>query len=448
VEERAVCFVRLETILPHVIATCFYPTIANSMNRISTTMQSGLIGLALLAVLLTGCDTPTSINDTEDVAVTPSSPALTARLDEAALAVSEIVGDPTVVAAIAQGVQMHRLEGHDEQVPFAKLLGRNPQAKAYGKAGAPFAEAFRDALKRRGAQQTGAKSTAEDLEAYLVANDVVIYWPYAENFQGGDLTAPVVAPHPLDENAETVKAYRLSQAKGAKAYSYEELSVDESYASLYPVLIVAPGGEYGYPKTTQPPTGTTTPSGDVVRVSLGEVQCRENFDTWASGGPELDFIRLEVEPNGTTKGYEFADTKIEVRPSRKDCKYKRWLSVGTSWDSNWEARHKDQGFVVFDRDKFRETRVTFNLGYKGKIKGVNVDTKLNGSFKIGNNDVIYRNPLNRDSFLAFNRTNVDGLGTRSGFAVRGGGSGVRYTLRDAIYAKSGILAETGETAAQ
>lgn len=178
-------------------------------------------------------------------------------------------------------------------------------------------------------------------------------------------------------------------------------------------------------------------------MSLGEVQCRQNFDSWASGGPELDFIRLEVDPvDYTQKGYRFAPTKIEVRPSRKDCKYKRWLAIGTSWDSNWEARHKDQGFVIFDRDKFGETRVSFNLGYKGQIKGVDVDTKLDGSFKIGNDDVIYRNPLNRDSFLAFNRTNVDGLGTRSGFAVRGGGSGVRYTLRDAIHTKSGVIAET------
>lgn len=418
------------------------------MNRITSNMQSGLIGVALLAVLLTGCDTSTSVNDAENAVATPTSPILSGRLDEAALAVSDIVGDPAVVAAIAQGVQMHRLEGHDEQVPFAKLLGHDPQAKAYEKTGAPFAEAFRNALKRRSTQQPGAKSTTEDMETYLVANDIVIYWPYAENFQTGDIAPPVVAPHPLDENAETVKAYRLTQAKGAKTYSYDVLAVDENYATLYPVFIVAPGEEYGYPKTTYPSTGTTTPSGDVVRVSLGEVQCRENFDTWASGGPELDFIRLEVEPKNTTTGYEFADTKIEVRPSRKDCKYKRWLNIGTSWDSNWEARHKDQGFVIFDRDKFGEMRVTFNLGYKGKIKGVDVDTKFDGSFKIGNNDVIYRNPLNRDSFLAFNRTDVDGLGTRSGFAVRGGGSDVRYTLRDAIYAKSGAVAETSELASK
>lgn len=420
------------------------------------TLPAVLIVTALFSGLLfAGCDSVVNnVQEEETLETTVLSAEqqeLRAKLQQAALLLVDVAKDEKAVASVHEGVQLRRKAGHDENVTFAQLLGRrenatvNSTSAKIAQAGKPFAKAFRSALNKRKSDVATNASGDFDLEAYLIENDAIIYWPYAENFEGVDVTAPVLVPHPiLEGDSDVFDGYdpvtdeeanaQSGVVTSAMSRSYKIIGVDESYATTNPVWVVAPS-EGG--RTSSAKSDDTKPSGSVVRVSLGWVQCRKNYDKWISGGSELRFVR--VEPTAINGDVSSSKTEIEVNVSRKDCGKKRWKEVKTSWDSNWEKEDVEQGFVVYEWDRFTfRGEWKYSLGYKGDagVKGLNIDTEAKGSVKFNNGGPIYKTTINRDSYLAFNGTDVDLLGMKDGFGMRGAGTGVRFTLPHNLYSPS------------
>lgn len=413
------------------------------------------IAVALFSVLplLAACDSvvETGVEEEKIEKLTAEELAYQKKLEQAALVLVEVAKDREAVAAVRQSIKLRRAEGFDEDVPFARLLGRDTRGTSgeqYVKIAQPFARAFRAALQKQEGFSNVTTGDGFDLEAFL-ADSAKIYWPYAEDFEGTE--TPALVAHPMDESVEAALGYAPTSADSDGQQSnnltssalleYTEVMIDESYAQSNATWVVVPAPiPYPDPIPQPAPDDDTEPSGSVVRVSLGWVQCRQQFDTFWSGGSELRFVR--VEPNAINGELESSKTEIEVNASRKDCGRKRWKEVKTAWDSNWEKEDKDQGFVVYEWDRFTwGGEWDYSLGYEGDagVEGLEIDTQVEGTIKFNNGGPVYKTTINRDSYLAFNDTDLDLLGTRDGFGIRGAGTGVRFTFPHNLYSPPSIV---------
>jgi len=139
---------------------------------------------------------------------------------------------------------------------------------------------------------------------------------------------------------------------------------------------------------------------------------------------EPDITTYPIDPRNDTYDGFFQVNQF----SGKDCDKKRWERVGTVWDSKWEKIDEENGFLVYDWDRIDDTSITYNVGYDGNIAGVDVDARAQGTFRISNNAPLFNIKINRDAFASNNDTNCRNLGMRDGNCIRGGGSGVRFTL--------------------
>lgn len=195
-----------------------------------------LVTLPLLLFFLAACD-HAAVEDaaSQETPLTAEELALRDKLQQTALVLVDVAQDQQAVTAVRESVQLRRQDGFDENVPFARLLGRGSGASknaAYTEAGRPFADAFRTALAEQEAagKTAGASGTALDpseLEGFLVDHDVIIYWPYAEHFEGGSDIPPTLTFHPLDESVERGIGYRLQRDDAGNYVGYEEVIVDE-----------------------------------------------------------------------------------------------------------------------------------------------------------------------------------------------------------------------------
>lgn len=164
---------------------------------------------------------------------------------------------------------------------------------------------------------------------------------------------------------------------------------------------------------------------------LDWMQCREDTDSIFSGGPdyrvfvyEPEIDDLPIDPSEDTY-----DTYFEVNQfSGNDCDDKDWEKVGTTWDSNWEEIDEENGFLVYDWDRFGGTTIEYSVGYDGEVQDVEVDGSVEGSIDLNNDSPLFNITINRDAFASTNRENCRNLGTRDGNCIRGGGSSVRFTL--------------------
>lgn len=440
----------------------------NSTYYFRAVRHGAILGVLLMALILTGCDsgsTPVDPPSTTDApTLTPQDEALLKKLDQTAQVLTELAAQPDVVAAVQEAVAMRSAEGYDEDVAFASLLGRVPpeasvnpkRTAAYAKVGEPFARAFRSAIGRRLAKSTGEQAELySGLEDALVENSITLYWPYSEYFQSKSTLEPTVTFHPLDPDVHENVGYRASTLKDADA-KLMNTRVDDLYTQELETWVVRPcettyeqGSECTYTVTDGPdrPTGTAyyglperptiDPVNDVLTANYGYMQCRENTDSVFSGGPDYRVARLEPKlDDDSDLGVSGYSTYFEVNQfSRSDCKDKDWEYVGSVWDDNWEATDLENGIVVWDHDRFGGEVINLGLDFDGTLFGIAIALEVEASIPLSNGAPLLKAELNRDAYLALNKTDCRGHGTRSGWCVRAAGSSFRYTLPWRIWTK-------------
>lgn len=440
----------------------------NSIISFRAAWRGATLGVLLMALILTGCDsgsTPVDPPSTTDApTLTPQDEALLEKLDQTAQILTELAAQPDVVAAVQEAVAMRSTEGYDEDVAFASLLGRVPpeasanpkRTAAYAKVGEPFARAFRTAIGHRLAKSTGEQSELyASLEDALVENSITLYWPYSESFQSKATLEPTVTFHPLDPDVHQNVGYRAATSKDAAEKSLTTTMVDDLYAQELETWVVRPcessheqGGECTYTVSDGPaPTGTyyngipeaptIDPANDVLTVIYGDMQCRENTDSVFSGGPDYRIARLEPKlDDNSNLGVSDYSTYFEVNQfSRGDCKNKVWEYVGTTWDDNWEATDLENGMVVWDHDRFGGKVINLGLDFDGTILGIGINAEVEASIPLSNGAALYKQEMNRDAYLVFNRSDCNGHNTRGGWCVRAAGSSFRFTLPWQIWTK-------------
>lgn len=420
--------------------------------------------LILISLLtLTACDSSPSVESlSPQEAPEMRAPddvleAMRERYRQTALVMAEVVRDRDAVDALYRAIQIRDGNGYDENVSFAHMLAEDPAlSKAYTDVRAPFTSAFDQALAKAAAKND-AHFTAQGLRDFLIGSGTIVRLPYHDRFADwrGDL--PLVVAHPLTPEAEkaspnlTVDGIRPAASKAGEV---DTVSVNKSLAQVEPTYIVAPcdriyietamkraksvsttycagdgGGTGGGAGGSV--SGDDVSASDEFSVFLDWMQCLEDQDSFLDGGPdyrvfiyEPDIDSYPIDPLDDTYDGHFQVNQF----SGNDCDNNNWERVGTTWDAKWEKIDEENGFLVYDWDRFGGVNIDYSVGYDGVILGVEVDATAEGSFQIDNNAPLFNIKINRDAFASNNRTNCRNLGTRDGNCVRGGGSSVRFTL--------------------
>lgn len=434
-------------------------------------MQYRTIFWCLLAgtIFITGCDTVTPV-DTEnsseksnpqDESVQVSGADvefMRERLNQATRVMSDVVRDPEAVDALYRAVKLRDDQGFDENVSFAHMLARDSQvSQAYADIRDPFEVTFNQALTRAAKESEGA-FTAKGLRAFLINSGTIIRLPYHDRFRNVT-QSPTVAAHPLTPEAEKANpeltVNGLQPVEG-EVEQHNSVPVNRAYAMDNPTYIIAPcdglevqsalsrvrsgittycgGGSVGGPgdgDDGDEGSGDDISPDDEFGAFLDWMQCREDTDSIFSGGPDyrVFIYEPEIDEYPVDPSEDTYDSYFEVNQfSGSDCDDNDWEQVGTVWDSSWEQIDEENGFLVYDWDRFGGTTIEYSVGYDGEVGGFDVDGSVDGSIDLNNDSPLFNITINRDAFASTNRENCRNLGTRDGNCIRGGGSSVRFTL--------------------
>ena len=260
-----------------------------------------LFGCLAGALAVTACERLARVNPPADE---PGEP-LVFTLDEVARLLAAVPVGEAQVAEVRDAVTASSGNGYDEEYPMRQVF----ETPGTGIGGAPatrvaaYPAPLRDLLAAEIRKQYGTR--ALDGEAFLDAlsgSDVQIYWPFSEEFEGGDET-PVITFDP--GGRETKNVGWIRQEDG----TVEEVVVDEEMARERPVWVINRNrdaeyqslemrrredpdwGQGGGSILIRPKAGTTaaTRAGekDVQTLVLRSFKANRQFDSWFCGGAEV-----------------------------------------------------------------------------------------------------------------------------------------------------------------
>ena len=422
--------------------------------------------LALVASLapLAGCDAvqagsqPSDTETTEGIVRLPDTfdrEAAVAKAEAAAQILARVAAENSATSELESLVRATR-GPHDEAVRFVHLLrpedgearvdlGVTDPSVVVEDRGA-FANAFRSSFES--ARLAGARFadeiTLEELEAYLIENDMQVYWPNYEDWDGQ--TSPVVTFDPMNDQEENV-AYRLAQGD-ARTGGTGTLVVDEAYAAENPTWVVniselpgddvymippiddgggGGGGGGGGPTCPGPPP--SEPANDVSLIKLGWYKAEKNFDSWFNGGSEMYFTHPKGNPNfANPEASEAIVTSFYYHVHRDDVG--NWLNFNQEYISNWTKEVRNQKLMIHEHDVHGPFKFTGSLGFEIPIGSVVAKPSIGfeQTFKT-TEPIIYLRDTDRASYFLLNRDgSVEGTGLRDCFRVYKGGQFVQFTL--------------------
>jgi hypothetical protein len=382
------------------------------------------------------CSQPNATTD-ESKNLSDQELELRSKLEQTAKILTELVTDSLVVKELQLATNFARLNGRDEDVTFPELLYDNAEYKIELKAKnrssiGVFRDRFREYAKIK--SKSNNKNIDPELEAYLVANNVKIYFPYSENWEGEEDINPTISFDPIDNKDEN-EGYINSKSHYKSVNSFETVLVNDEYAYKNPSFIIlvcdelvpiykmqtnyALGCGGGFPNP--PPPGDDTEPGefDINQVLIGEAKLTSHYDGLFAGGSEIRWNltdAVKYTPEQTSP--ELAVALVTKNFSRKDIRKKRWKNIYTHIDHDWEDYELAKELYIWEADE-GDNKIDFSLGISVKILGAAVSFNTNAKVDKKRDD-IYRGFITRKSFYNSNRLDV-GHELRGGFQVRKAG---------------------------
>ncbi|NML20318.1 hypothetical protein HHL16_05510 [Pseudoflavitalea sp. G-6-1-2] len=255
--------------------------------------------------------------------------------------------------------------------------------------------------------------------------DLSIYNPYS------DVYRPV---NPRDDQewprATLVAADRdANEAPGREPYNclsrtcYKDVRVNDDYCELQLTHIAQSGGQAATP---------APPPAPINAVLLGNVRCTRQYDhlisfTGNGGGSELRFIRGDGFMKQNSEGQITSpENVISVDLKRSDIRKKRWKSLNSIWDSNWEPKNIQQVFGIYEEDT--EGSKSFSGSIKTTIKAFTIEPFGYNIMVKTKDEIIRQLAWDRASFFEYNRSNIGSCGLTDGFANYDCGTPVSYTM--------------------
>jgi hypothetical protein len=307
-------------------------------------------------------------------------------------------------------------------------------------------------LKELGARVTKSSNTFDSLlYNFLIHENVQIYWPYSEDWDG--IEEPVMAFNPMVDNVELITAYRRVVSKDG-VINLETLKINEEYAKKHPVWIINQnendyknlpdfanneftkfGVTYAMPQKiinnnikTKSEYPLNSPN-YVYNIQIGKIMCTTQWDTWVAGGSEFRFRMVGAYDSGEAGVLgDFSTGVVSYDLTRRDINYSHIKDVYALINMDWEPDETFNGFALWEEDGGANNQtVSFNIGYKGAT--------VSSSFKIGNvDDLVYQIGMERVDFFSTNEYDM-GNGTWDGFRIYSSG-GVYWSMPWQIYPKA------------
>ena len=192
--------------------------------------------LIISAIVIIGCNQPASIQN-EPEGLSDEHIELRSKLEQTAKILTELVTDPKVVKELKLATHFALQKGRDEDVTFSELFYDNAEYKIGLKAKnsssiGVFRDRFREYIDLKAKSSNNIDS---DLEAYLVANNLKIYFPYSENWKDEEVINPTISFDPIDNEDEN-EGYINSNSHSKTVNSVNTVLVNDAYVYENPSL--------------------------------------------------------------------------------------------------------------------------------------------------------------------------------------------------------------------
>lgn len=227
---------------------------------------------------------------------------------------------------------------------------------------------------------TNKTKSSEDIT--IVINDVEIYWPYAEDWDG--YTQPVIVINSNDNNQfiEDDKTYAYKLTKEGADNNIETLIVDEEYAMKYPVWVINKSDvalqdiinlKYGnYDQTNYIPR---TKSSDMVcELNATTITSIIQHDAWVNGASDYQIYWFHEDCNEPDSIK--VNTSGQIKLSRKEIRNGTPREITFTGNFDWSKEQRYNRLKIIEVDPSGNKEIPIKLS--ATIKGVEValETKI------------------------------------------------------------------------
>ncbi|MDR0748985.1 MAG: hypothetical protein LBF62_05390 [Tannerellaceae bacterium] len=349
---------------------------------------------------------------------------------------SGIVHDDDIVKEVKAGVETSLLYGLDEELRFREIL-KSDDNKLRSASKSLLAEKLEEAFGNIGKTKSATEAlNGDELETFVLNDNVQIYWPYSERWDGKEI--PFVTYAPTDKDADDVTdvmAYRkIVNPDGTSRI--ESRMVNEAYAKEHPVWIINKN-EMDYEELPDFKAGEFEKNGrlfvsdllpdarnnktlrartPLVVFYLGKLTVTTQHDSWIAGGSEFEFTNAQpLAPGYTTTG----NTKVWSNWSRGQISDGITKGIWQVLNMDWTVEQVQNGLKVVETDDGKSTAWKLDLGVKlANDKGLGFTVSASIPFN-NNDDEIYEKILMR-SYMTDSESNPA--------TALHGGRGVKWTM--------------------
>lgn len=245
----------------------------------------------------------------------------------------------------------------------------------------------------------------------LINDNLQIYWPYSENWDGETAPAIVYAPENINDLSAT------GYIPTGNGNELKTVTVTEDFCEKYPVWIInesetplskLPNFNKGenissdgicYPQsitTSDYPVSYSSSQNTVNTWQAISMQVKRQYDTWTGGGSEIVIqVAYPIMP-----GYAAGASRYEIQFKRKDIKKKRWKTLSDVYlNTNWRPEQKNNFLLITESDpNGRNIDIPVSLQYSDKENGISGSVSTTLRMR-GNDEEIARLSIDRDFML-------------------------------------------------
>ncbi len=253
----------------------------------------------------------------------------------------------------------------------------------------------------------------------LINDNLQIYWPYSENWDGKTAPAIVYAPENINDLSAT------GYIPTGNGDELKTVTVTESFCETYPVWIInesetplskLPNFNKGenissdgicYPQsitTSDSPASYSSGQNTVNTWQVVSMQVKRQYDTWIAGGSEIVIqVAYPIMP-----GYAAGTSRYTIRFKRKDIKKKRWKTFSDVYlNTNWRPEQISNFLLITESDPDgRNIDIPVSLQYNNKETGISGSVSTTLRIR-GNDEEIAHLPIDRDFMLLRNTLSFD-----------------------------------------
>ena len=282
--------------------------------------------------------------------------------------VSEIANEYQVLDEVKSGVAQSLRYGMDEELRFRDILEPR-ESKMLRSSESVLLEILRKAIQKQ--SEADQLRSSFSLEEFILNENIQIYWPYSENWDG--ITQPVVSFDPKNGN-EWNYAYRSMTLPSGETV-LDSVIINDEYAMNNPVWIINQNNleyealpDFSAGETSKngirflyesqqeeyeiKESSSLRASGDPVYVlRIGQFMASKNYDDVFNGGSEFVFS-LGRCVSGTSSSNSVTETSYtRITRSRSDIKNKKWIAVNSIINSDWTTDQRECAFKIYEEDQ-------------------------------------------------------------------------------------------------